>query len=119
MGDACGGLRLRIYNDFQQVQIPIEWVNGSSDSRNYHPVEQSIKLITMHSSKGLEFLVVLIPGIGFMPDQYGHGTPEEEARLLYVAMTRAIEQLILISDRSSEFTSRLETVLGKVAAKVI
>ncbi|MEH1782289.1 MAG: hypothetical protein V7L26_24915 [Nostoc sp.] len=31
-----------------------------------------------------------------------------------VAMTRAIEQLILTSDRSSEFTSRLEAVLGKV-----
>ncbi|MDZ8069009.1 MAG: 3'-5' exonuclease [Nostoc sp. DedQUE08] len=104
----------RIYNHFQQAQIPIEWVNANSESRNYHLDEQSIKLITMHSSKGLEFPVVLIPGIGFMPDQYGHGTPEEEARLLYVAMTRAIEQLILTSDRPSEFTSRLETVLGKV-----
>ncbi|MCF2152165.1 hypothetical protein IQ276_038415 [Desmonostoc muscorum LEGE 12446] len=44
--------------------------------------------------------------------------PEEEARLLYVAMTRAIEQLIMSCDRSSEFTSRLETALSKVAAKV-
>ncbi|MEH1827967.1 MAG: 3'-5' exonuclease [Nostoc sp.] len=109
----------RIYNHFQQAQIPIEWVNANSDSRNYHPNEQSIKLITMYSSKGLEFPVVFIPGIGYMPDQYGHGTPEEEARLLYVAMTRAIEQLILMSDRSSQFTSRLETALGKVAAKVL
>jgi len=49
-----------------------------------------------------------------MPDQYGHGTPEEEARLLYVAMTRAMEQLILTCDRSSQFTSRLETVLAKI-----
>ncbi|MEH2419723.1 MAG: hypothetical protein V7K48_01865 [Nostoc sp.] len=32
-----------------------------------------------------------------------------------MAMTRAIEQLIMSCDRSSEFTSRLETVLGKVA----
>ncbi|MBD2525643.1 NERD domain-containing protein [Nostoc sp. FACHB-133] len=105
----------RIYKDFQQAQIPIEWVNANSESRNYNPDEQSIKLITMYSSKGLEFPVVLIPGIGFMPDQYGHATPEEEARLLYVAMTRAIEQLILTCDRSSQFTSRLETALGKVA----
>ncbi len=116
----------RIYNDFQQAQIPIEWVNANSDSRNYHPAEQSIKLITMHSSKGLEFSVVFIPGIGYMPDQYGHGTPEEEARLLYVAMTRGIDQLIMTCvgiahrrHRSSEFTTRLETALGKVAAKVI
>ncbi|NEU77582.1 AAA family ATPase [Nostoc sp. UIC10630] len=104
----------RIYNHFQQAQIPIEWVNANSDSRNYHPDEQSIKLITMYSSKGLEFPVACIPGIGYMPDQYGHGTPEEEARLLYVAMTRAIEQLIMTCDRSSEFTNRLETALGKV-----
>ncbi|MEH2096891.1 3'-5' exonuclease [Nostoc sp.] len=104
----------RIYNHFQQAQIPIEWVNANSDSRNYNPDEQSIKLITMYSSKGLEFPVVLIPGIGYLPDQYGHGTPEEEARLLYVAMTRAMEQLIMSCDRPSEFTSRLETALGKV-----
>jgi hypothetical protein len=107
-----------IYNHFQQAQIPIEWVNAGSDSRNYNPAELSIKLITMYSSKGLEFPVVFIPGIGYMPDQYGHGTPEEEARLLYVAMTRAMEQLIMSCDRSSEFTTRLETALGKVAAKV-
>lgn len=107
----------RIYNHFQQAQIPIEWVNASSDTRNYNPAELSIKLITMHSSKGLEFPVVLIPGIGFMPHEYN--TPEEEARLLYVAMTRGIDQLIMTCDRPSEFTSRLETALGKVATKVI
>ncbi|AFY51324.1 DNA/RNA helicase, superfamily I (plasmid) [Nostoc sp. PCC 7524] len=101
----------RIYNHFQKMQIPIEWVNANSESRNYHPDEPSIKLMTMHSSKGLEFPMVLIPGIGFMPDQYGHSTPEEEARLLYVGMTRAIEQLILTCDRSSQFTRRLEAVL--------
>jgi UvrD-like helicase C-terminal domain/Nuclease-related domain/AAA domain len=109
----------RIYNDFQQMQIPIEWVNADSASRNYKPAEPSIKLITMHSSKGLEFSVVLIPGIGYMPDQYRHGTPEEEARLLYVAMTRAMEQLIITCHRSSEFTSRVETALVKVAAKIL
>lgn len=70
---------LRIYNHFQQAQIPIEWVNASSDTRNYNPAELSIKLIIMHSSKGLEFPVVLIPGIGYLPDQYGHGTPVDRA----------------------------------------
>lgn len=109
----------RIYHHFQKMQIPIEWVNANSESRNYHPDEPSIKLMTMHSSKGLEFPVVLIPGVGYMPDEYN--TPEEEARLLYVGMTRAMEQLIMTCDtcgglrlRPSEFTSRLETVLGKV-----
>ncbi|MBD2302986.1 NERD domain-containing protein [Nostoc sp. FACHB-190] len=99
----------RIYNHFQQAHIPIEWLNANSDSRNYHPAAPSIKLMTMHSSKGLEFPVVLIPGVGYMPHQYN--TPKEEARLLYVAMTRAVDQLILSCDRSSQFTRRLEKVL--------
>lgn len=34
---------------------------------------------------------------------------------MYVAMSRAMEQLILTYDCSSEFTNHLETVLGKVA----
>ncbi|MFH7028583.1 MAG: 3'-5' exonuclease [Heteroscytonema crispum UTEX LB 1556] len=90
----------------------MEWLNANSDSRNYNAAEQSIKLMTMHSSKGLEFPVVFIPGIGYMPHQYN--TPEEEARLLYVAMTRAIDQLIMTSDRTSVFTSRVESALAKI-----
>lgn len=104
----------RIYNDFQQMQIPIEWLNANSDSRNYHPDEESIKLITMHSSKGLEFPVVFIPGVGYLPNQ--NQVLADEARLMYVAMTRAMEQLILSCDRSSEFTSRIESALGKVSS---
>ncbi|WP_231866993.1 DEAD/DEAH box helicase [Anabaena sp. 4-3] len=99
----------RIFSDFQQAHIPIEWLNANSESRNYNPGEASIKLMTMHSSKGLEFPVVLIPGIGYLPRE--NSAPEEEARLLYVAMTRAIDQLILTSDRPSQFTSRLQMVL--------
>ena len=53
--------------------------------------------MTMHSSKGLEFPVVAIPGIGYMP--YTHQDPHDEARLLYVAMTRAMDHLILTTHR--------------------
>uniref|UniRef100_UPI0030DD2010 3'-5' exonuclease n=1 Tax=Oculatella sp. LEGE 06141 TaxID=1828648 RepID=UPI0030DD2010 len=56
----------------------------NSNSRHYQPAAASIKLITMHSSNGLEFPVVFIPGIGFMP--HSHAPIEDEARLLYVAI---------------------------------
>lgn len=57
----------------------------------------NIKLITMHSSKGLEFNVVLIPDLveGNVP-HYKAKKPEEieeERRLFYVAMTRAKKKL--------------------------
>lgn len=100
----------RICADFGRSQIPVEWVNRTQDSRNYDAAAPSIKLLTMHASKGLEFPVVMIPGVGFLPNI--HGTEEDEARLLYVAMTRAMDRLVLTGDRPSPFVQRLEGVLG-------
>ncbi|OGI63211.1 hypothetical protein A2818_00185 [Candidatus Nomurabacteria bacterium RIFCSPHIGHO2_01_FULL_40_12] len=62
----------------------------------------SVKLMTVHASKGLEFKYIFITGLedGLFPHQ-GHGeikTPEdneEERRLFYVAVTRAREKLFL------------------------
>ncbi len=48
----------------------------------------------MHSSKGLAFPVVFIPKLGYLPNRAGEVA--DEARLLYVATTRAIERLVLI-----------------------
>ncbi len=105
----------QVFNQLQQAHIPVEWVNENTASRSYLPEDKSIKLITMHSSKGLEFSVVFIPGVGYLPNQYG--TPADEARLLYVAMTRAINQLILTYHWESGFTKRIQTVLESVALR--
>jgi superfamily I DNA/RNA helicase len=102
----------RILVQLHQAQIPVEWVNRNSDSRHYHPAASSLKLITMHSSKGLEFPVVLIPGLGFLLTP---GRVEaEEARLLYIAMTRAMTQLVITGDCSSLFVQRLERAIAKL-----
>ncbi|MBD2033580.1 NERD domain-containing protein [Leptolyngbya sp. FACHB-321] len=99
----------QVYDRCQQAQIPVEWINKDKDSQFYDSAAPSVKLVTMHSSKGLEFPVVFIPGIGYLPNQ--HSTPEAEARLLYVAMTRAVDQLVMTCDRPSEFGQRLEVAL--------
>lgn len=96
-----------VYKWFQQKKLPIEWVN--QEGRKFQPSTATIKLVTMHSSKGLEFPVVFIPGIGYMPNQY-HDC-EDESRLLYVGMTRAIDQLVITCNRASKFTQRLEVIL--------
>ncbi len=63
-------------------------------------LEDGVQLMTMHCSKGLEFRVVLIPDIneGCIPQKNATTTAdiEEERRVLYVAMTRAKEKLILL-----------------------
>lgn len=49
-------------------------------------------LLSMHSCKGLEFPLVVIPGAG----KGDEGRKNEAARLLYVAMTRATRELVVV-----------------------
>jgi superfamily I DNA/RNA helicase len=52
----------------------------------FDPGHESIKLMTMHVSKGLEFPVVAMVGVGHMPAE---GEDEcEEARLFHVGGLR-------------------------------
>ena len=68
------------------------------------------KLVTMHSSKGLEFPFVLIPGIGQLPTR--NDDEVAAARLLYVAMTRATERLLLAHHGESVFSARIRASIN-------
>ncbi|GAB4214577.1 MAG: hypothetical protein OHK0012_12900 [Synechococcales cyanobacterium] len=89
--------------------IPVEWLNREPRSRYFQPQHPSVKIMTLHASKGLEFRVVAIAGIGWMP--YAARPLSGEARLLYVGMTRAIDWLLLSYCRPSHFVERLQTLL--------
>jgi superfamily I DNA/RNA helicase len=59
----------------------------------FDPAHDSIKVMTLHVSKGLEFPVVALVGAGRMPAE---GEDErEEARLFYVGATRATQRLVI------------------------
>lgn len=74
--------------------------------------EDAVKIVSMHSSKGLEFGLVLIPGLGEMPRK---GEAEvDEARLLYVAMTRAIDRLVMTYREHSSFSRRIQDSINSV-----
>lgn len=71
-----------------------------SDVDAYEKSDERVTLMTIHSAKGLEFSVVIVPGMeeGLFPVGQTAGDPEdleEERRLFYVAVTRAKERLYL------------------------
>jgi len=70
---------------------------------------ETVNLMTCHSSKGMEFKHVLIAGLkpDLMPYtrsvvERGSEGLEEERRILYVAMTRAVDSLHIFSNSSSD-----------------
>lgn len=84
--------------------------------------EPGILLMTCHASKGLEFPCVIVAGCnkGVMPSKQaakaGEAGIEDERRLMYVAVTRAMHSLILAvrpdKEGSGESPSRFLTELG-------
>ncbi len=73
----------------------LEAGDGQADS-----YEDSVQLMTLHSAKGLEFPVVFLCGVeeGLFPHYMSLEDPtrlEEERRLCYVGMTRAMQMLYI------------------------
>jgi len=74
-----------------------------SDTDQYN-ADSRVTLMTLHSAKGLEFPLVLLAGMeeGLFPHSRTLNEPdqmEEERRLAYVGMTRAMDALVLTRAR--------------------
>jgi DNA helicase-2/ATP-dependent DNA helicase PcrA len=76
---------------------------SETNDKNQEPDKDTLRLTTVHQSKGLEFPVVFVIGCaeGLFPLKRAieSGDISEERRLFYVATTRAMDELYLISPR--------------------
>jgi hypothetical protein len=87
-----------------QRKLPVENRTRSGD---FDPTSNKIKVMTMKVSKGLEFPVVALPGVGHMPSP---GEDEKDAaRVFYVAATRATQRLLVTVSGDCGFGARLGT----------
>ena len=87
-----------------ELELYLDQVALISDLDDYQHKPESASLMTAHSAKGLEYAVVFLVGMeeGIFPhasSSYDDEGLEEERRLCYVGMTRAMEQLFMTCAR--------------------
>ena len=110
------------YNYLKNIALQFKTVGNFLDyvkkdlflakSRNKKKDENGIAIMTMHSSKGLEWDSVFLSGVsqGLVPSARAKTKEdiEEERRIFYVAMTRAKDYLYITgSGRESEFMTKI------------
>jgi hypothetical protein len=72
--------------------------------------EPSVKVITVHSAKGLEFDVVFLVGLEQLPDPAGTADIDRQGRTAYVGATRARDQLILSYSKDNAYLERIRAL---------
>ena len=90
-----------------EEQVPHLWLDTGQNKKVYNPNPDHLTLLTLHSSKGLEFPRVIIVGVGQLNNEEG---PEHDARLLYVGMTRAQQCLLMTTSGQNEYSRHLSTL---------
>ncbi|MGH0031850.1 MAG: ATP-dependent helicase [Myxococcota bacterium] len=107
-----------------ELELFLDQVALVSDLDTYERGDGSVSLMTAHSAKGLEYPVVFLVGMeegvfphaGSIRDDEGI---EEERRLCYVGMTRAMERLTLTSAAERlRFGSRTYGVPSRFLAEI-
>jgi DNA helicase II / ATP-dependent DNA helicase PcrA len=89
---------------FPDLSVFLEELTLKSSSEDSSQGDDSVRLMTLHNGKGLEFSLVFL--VGMEEDLFPHvnvkeseGNLEEERRLCYVGMTRAKDFLFLTASR--------------------
>ena len=90
----------------QQAGIPLQNPISSDERKHYRPDPEKILLCTLHSSKGGEFPRVIISGVDTLHDD-SEEQRQQNARLLYVGMTRAQSHLLLTAAGENTYTRLL------------
>jgi hypothetical protein len=79
----------------------------------------SVKVMTMHSSKGLEFDTVFIPGVCELASHdEDAGRKQQQVRVLYVAMTRALRQLEMSHHGEGAVVEQIRRVVEGVSRRL-
>jgi len=91
---------IRGLEEFENLGEFLEYVSLVNNHKNQNELPNSVNIMTIHASKGLEFDTLFLPGWeeGIFPSPKSASETdrlEEERRLAYVAITRAMRKLYI------------------------
>ncbi|MEO8613786.1 MAG: 3'-5' exonuclease [Luteolibacter sp.] len=104
----------RIAHQLQSLGIPHLQMANRTAKRAYDPRKPEVNILSVQSSKGLEFRSVIFIGLGQIDSSETQAA--QNMKLLYVGMTRAKERLMITASGKNEFTEKLGSVTGMVCA---
>lgn len=114
VGDEITALRVALEIIYSELQIDyIDYVDKSS--RKFIAPDGKIRIVTFHSSRGLEASNVLILGIEKL-QQLSRFTKVEPSRLGYIAISRAIFNLVICfrSSKKNKLTEFIENAVSHI-----
>ena len=76
--------------------------------------DQAVKILPMHSARGLQFRIVLLLWADLLPSPFKNRDDGIDRGLLYVAMTRAEDMLVILHSGSSSYVEELYRALRTV-----
>lgn len=93
----------------KKERIPCAWLASSEYKKRYDPNSESVSIMPIPSSKGLEFDTVIILDASYQSSQQGEADVDlaGDVRRMYVGLTRAQEQLLVSHHRRNQLSELL------------
>jgi hypothetical protein len=77
--------------------------------------DDAVKILSMHGARGLQFRVAVVLWADLLRSRSTNNDDEIDRRLLYVAMTRAEDVLVILHSGSSPYVDEIYAALGDAA----
>ncbi|MDN4489696.1 3'-5' exonuclease [Demequina sp. SYSU T00068] len=88
------------------IPVDVVWANQATELDLSEP---TVKVLTVHSAKGIDFDVVFLVGLESLPD--GSSDDDvQQGRTGYVGMTRAKDRLVITYSRDNAYLERIRHV---------
>ena len=99
-------------------EVELDFIFSSADKKALDLQKNSIKIMNVESSKGLEFPHVFFVGLDYMPRLGESRDLDSEKKLAYVGMTRAQNKLFILGCENKGFLADVKEIHQKAAIQL-